>query len=48
VAHIGIDRAIGYGLKCPTAFGDTRLGRKGGGNQRRWTESEEERWMRRR
>ena len=26
-AHIGMDRAIGYGLKYPTAFGDTHLGR---------------------
>lgn len=24
--HIGADRAIGYGLKYPTAFGDTHLG----------------------
>lgn len=23
--HIGADRAIGYGLKYPTAFGDTHL-----------------------
>ncbi|RBP16761.1 uncharacterized protein DUF4260 [Roseiarcus fermentans] len=28
-AHIGFDRALGYGLKYPTAFGDTHLGRKG-------------------
>ncbi len=28
-AHIGIDRALGYGLKYPTAFGDTHLGRIG-------------------
>ena len=26
---IGIDRALGYGLKFPTAFGDTHLGRIG-------------------
>jgi hypothetical protein len=26
-AHIGLDRALGYGLKYPTAFGDTHLGR---------------------
>ena len=26
-AHIGMDRALGYGLKYPTAFGDTHLGR---------------------
>ena len=28
-AHIGFDRALGYGLKYPTAFGDTHLGRIG-------------------
>jgi hypothetical protein len=27
--HIGADRALGYGLKYPTAFGDTHLGRVG-------------------
>lgn len=27
VAHIGIDRAIGYGLKYPTEFKDTHLQR---------------------
>jgi hypothetical protein len=27
IAHIGFDRALGYGLKYPTAFGDTHLGR---------------------
>ena len=26
-AHIGIDRALGYGLKYATAFKDTHLGR---------------------
>jgi hypothetical protein len=26
-AHIGIDRVLGYGLKYPTAFKDTHLGR---------------------
>jgi hypothetical protein len=26
-AHIGMDRTVGYGLKYPTAFGDTHLGR---------------------
>src|SRR5262249_34803448 len=26
VAHVGIDRALGYGLKYSTAFGDTHLG----------------------
>jgi hypothetical protein len=25
IAHIGFDRALGYGLKYPTAFGDTHL-----------------------
>ena len=29
VAHTGMDRAAGYGLKYPTAFGDTHLGRLG-------------------
>ena len=29
VAHIGMDRALGYGLKYATAFGDTHLGRIG-------------------
>lgn len=29
IAHIGIDRALGYGLKYPTRFGDTHLGRIG-------------------
>jgi Domain of unknown function (DUF4260) len=29
IAHIGIDRALGYGLKYPTGFGDTHLGRIG-------------------
>jgi hypothetical protein len=28
-AHIGFDRALGYGLKYPTRFGDTHLGRIG-------------------
>ena len=32
-AHVGFDRALGYGLKYPTAFGDTHLGRIGGRNQ---------------
>jgi hypothetical protein len=27
LAHIGVDRALGFGLKYPTAFGDTHLGR---------------------
>jgi hypothetical protein len=25
-AHLGMDRALGYGLKYPRAFGDTHLG----------------------
>lgn len=29
-AHIGLDRALGYGLKLPTDFKDTHLGRIGG------------------
>jgi hypothetical protein len=29
IAHVGMDRAAGYGLKLPTAFGDTHLGRIG-------------------
>jgi len=28
-AHIGVDRLLGYGLKLPTAFEDTHLGRIG-------------------
>lgn len=28
-AHIGADRLLGYGLKLPTAFQDTHLGRIG-------------------
>ncbi len=27
VAHVGMDRALGYGLKYPTRFTDTHLGR---------------------
>jgi hypothetical protein len=27
--HIGVDRAVGYGLKYPTVFHDTHLGRVG-------------------
>jgi hypothetical protein len=30
VAHVGADRAVGYGLKYPTEFGDTHLGRLAG------------------
>ena len=29
IAHIGFDRALGFGLKYPTGFGDTHLGRIG-------------------
>jgi hypothetical protein len=29
LAHIGMDRALGYGLKMTTAFGETHLGRIG-------------------
>src|SRR5687767_10823332 len=28
-AHVGMDRALGYGLKYASAFGDTHLGRIG-------------------
>lgn len=31
VAHIGFDRALGYGLKLDTGFRDTHLGRIGRG-----------------
>jgi hypothetical protein len=29
MAHIGMDRALGYGLKYTSSFGDTHLGRVG-------------------
>jgi hypothetical protein len=29
LAHVGVDRALGYGLKYASAFGDTHLGRIG-------------------
>jgi hypothetical protein len=29
IAHIAVDRALGYGLKLPTDFRDTHLGRIG-------------------
>jgi hypothetical protein len=29
VAHVGMDRLLGYGLKYPTSFADTHLGRIG-------------------
>jgi uncharacterized protein DUF4260 len=28
-SHIGLDRALGFGLKYPSAFGDTHLGTMG-------------------
>jgi hypothetical protein len=31
VTHVGLDRALGYGLKLPTDFRDTHLGRIGRG-----------------
>jgi hypothetical protein len=31
LAHVGMDRALGYGLKLPTSFQDTHLGRIGRG-----------------
>lgn len=33
LAHIGLDRALGYGLKYPEAFRDTHLGRLPGGRK---------------
>jgi len=30
-SHIGFDRALGYGLKFPTSFHETHLGRIGRG-----------------
>ncbi len=33
VAHVGMDRALGYGLKYATAFHDTHLGRIGPGRR---------------
>lgn len=30
VAHVGMDRSLGYGLKLPADFKDTHLGRIGG------------------
>jgi hypothetical protein len=29
VAHVGMDRAVGYGMKLPGSFHDTHLGRMG-------------------
>lgn len=31
ISHVGMDRVFGYGLKYPTSFQDTHLGRIGGG-----------------
>src|SRR6266545_6707306 len=33
VAHVGMDRVLGYGLKYPTGFADTHLGRIGRGSR---------------
>ena len=35
VAHVGMDRAVGYGLKLATSFQDTHLGRIGRDRDRR-------------
>jgi hypothetical protein len=29
ISHVGMDRAVGYGLKLPSSFHDTHLGRMG-------------------
>lgn len=34
LAHVGMDRTLGYGLKYPTGFQDTHLGRIGGSKAR--------------
>jgi len=34
LAHIGLDRALGFGLKYGTGFADTHLGRLSGGARR--------------
>lgn len=34
MAHVGMDRALGYGLKRPSGFQDTHLGRIGPPNDR--------------
>jgi hypothetical protein len=39
VGHTGMDRLAGYGLKYPTAFGDTHLGRIGKGTRSEGTTS---------
>lgn len=33
IAHIGLDRVLGYGLKLPTGFHDTHLGKIGNNRQ---------------
>ena len=33
VAHVGMDRAVGYGLKSPASFHDTHLGHMGRGGR---------------
>jgi Domain of unknown function (DUF4260) len=33
LAHVGMDRALGYGLKLPTGFHETHLGRIGRGRE---------------
>ena len=38
-AHIGMDRAIGYGLKLETGFADTTLGKIGRGTSEKLTQS---------
>lgn len=35
LAHIGFDRALGFGLKLPSGFRDTHLGPIGGGGRAR-------------
>lgn len=35
LAHAGFDRMLGYGLKLPTGFHDTHLGKIGQGNAKR-------------
>ena len=32
LAHVGMDRSLGYGLKLPSSFQDTHLGRIGRGS----------------
>jgi hypothetical protein len=34
LAHIGLDRVLGFGLKYPTAFADTHLSRIGAARRR--------------